>query len=106
ACRPRQPELFHKPINFITTPKTMKRTLLSLLLPLAFATTFAALPAHAQDAANPPMKLAHIQAGFQHFRIGDVELVALSDGTLPIPADQLFTNATPAEITAALAKTY
>lgn len=84
----------------------MKRTLLSLLLPLAFATTFAALPAHAQDAANPPMKLAHVQAGFQHFKIGDVELVALSDGTLPIPADQLFTNATPAEVTAALAKTY
>lgn len=77
------------------------------LLPLALALTSALLqPVQAQDPAQAPMKLAHTQPGFHHFKIGDVELIALSDGTLPIPADQLFTNAKPAEVTAALAKTY
>jgi len=77
------------------------------LLPLVLTLTAVFLqPARAQEQAQPPMKLAYTQPGFQHFKIGDIELIALSDGTLPIPADQLFTNAKPAEVTAALAKTY
>ena len=90
----------------------MNHTLSTLVLPLSIAAASAIasialpLPAHAQQAPNPPMKLSHVQAGFQHFKIGDFEVIALSDGTLPIPADQLFTNAKPAAIAASLARTY
>lgn len=86
----------------------MTRSLFTLALPLslAVASALSVVPARAQDAANPPMKLSHFQAGFHHFKIGDFELIALSDGTLPIPADQLFTNVKPGEVAARLAKTY
>lgn len=89
---------------------TMTRPLLSLLLPIsiAVASTFATvtLPARAHEAAQPPMKLNHVQPGYHHFKIGDFELIAFSDGTLPIPADQLFSTVKPEEIAARLAKSY
>lgn len=61
---------------------------------------------HAAEPAAPPAPIGQLQAGYQHFRIGDVEVIALSDGTLPIPADQLLTNVRPGEVAARLARTY
>ncbi|MET0349793.1 MAG: MBL fold metallo-hydrolase [Rhizobacter sp.] len=82
----------------------MKRPTLTLLSTLSIAIASAlAWPAIAAEQPDPPMKLAHSQAGFHHFAIGDVELIALSDGTLPIPAEQLFSTTPAGEVAARLA---
>lgn len=99
-------------VSFLSS--SMNRFLYRFCLPLTIAIAIAvasvvsliAMPVHAQDAPHPPMKLSHAQAGFHHFKIGDFELIALSDGTLPIPADQLLTNVQPGEVAALLAKAY
>ena len=80
----------------------MKNTLLATFLAAAFATTVVT-PAAAEA---PPTKISRYQAGYYHFKIGDVELAALSDGTLPIPTLQLLTNAKPGEVASRLADTY
>ena len=94
----------------------MKPCFLTSLLPLSIAvlSALAAInpPAHAQAtaptpaAAPAPMKLRQFQAGYHHFKIGEVEVIALSDGTLPIPAEQLFTNAKPGEVAALLTRAH
>ena len=48
----------------------------------------------------------HVQAGYQHVKIGAVDVITLSDGTLPIPADKLLVNVQPGEVAARLAQTY
>lgn len=53
-------------------------------------------------AEGPVPKLNRYQAGFQHFKIGDVEVTALSDGTLPIYPQKLLTNVKPEEIASRL----
>lgn len=80
----------------------MKRTLLSL----ALAATLVTNGASAQTPAAAPTRISHFQAGYQHIRIGAVDVIALSDGTLAIPADKLLVNAKPGEIAARLAQTY
>ena len=60
----------------------------------------------AQAQTPEPPRIGHIQAGFQHVRIGDLEVIALSDGTVPIPADKLLTNTTAKEVANYLARTY
>jgi glyoxylase-like metal-dependent hydrolase (beta-lactamase superfamily II) len=49
-------------------------------------------------ATGPVSILAKNQAGFYRLKVGTLDVVALSDGTLPFPADQLLLNAKPGEI--------
>jgi len=44
--------------------------------------------------------------GWYRMTLGDFEITALSDGTVPLPMEKLLTNSTPAKIDAALTKAY
>lgn len=57
-------------------------------------------------AESPPYEISHFQAGYYHFKIGEIEVIALSDGTLPIPVDKLLTNVRTGEVASRLAYTY
>jgi glyoxylase-like metal-dependent hydrolase (beta-lactamase superfamily II) len=83
----------------------MKRNLLSLSL-LAAAIAFTSGAAVAEAPTASLARIDHVQAGFQHVKIGDIDVIALSDGTLPIPADKLLTNVKPGEVAMRLAQTY
>jgi glyoxylase-like metal-dependent hydrolase (beta-lactamase superfamily II) len=81
----------------------MKRTLLATLMAAVASTAF--LPvAHAAGA--PATKVSRYQAGYYHFKVGDLEVAALSDGTLPIPTLKLLTNAKPGEVASRLADAF
>src|SRR4029453_9958557 len=82
----------------------MKRTLLAALLSAAVATTL--VPPVSSAAEAPPTKVSRYQAGYYHFKLGDFEVTALSDGTLPIPTLKLLTNVKPKEVASRLADTY
>jgi len=57
--------------------------------------------------AHAGAPFAKIQApGFYRMTLGDFEITALSDGTVPLPMEKLLTNTTPAKTDAALAKAY
>lgn len=71
------------------------RHVLATLLLATMAGAFSAT-AHAQEV--PPPKVSKVQAGYYHLQLGDVEVTALSDGTLPFPTKTLLTNAKPGEI--------
>jgi glyoxylase-like metal-dependent hydrolase (beta-lactamase superfamily II) len=63
-----------------------------------------ALSAAASWAGAPQLK---VQApGWYRMMIGDIEVTALSDGTVGLPVDKLLTNTTPAKLNAALSKAY
>lgn len=79
---------------------------ISLSLSLALAATMVPHGAHAQNAAPVPTRVDHVQAGYHHLKIGAVDVITLSDGTLPIPADKLLINVKPGEVAARLAQTY
>jgi glyoxylase-like metal-dependent hydrolase (beta-lactamase superfamily II) len=49
-------------------------------------------------AQTPQTKLSQSQAGYYRMRLGDFEITALSDGTLPIPAASLLSNTQPGEV--------
>ena len=53
-------------------------------------------PFAAAQTAAP--KLNKSQAGFYHMKVGDFEVTALSDGTIPLPVFDLLTNIKPLEI--------
>ena len=82
----------------------MKRTFLAAFLAAAVATSLVAPVSSAAEA--PPTKASRYQAGYYHFKLGDFEIAALSDGTLPIPTLKLLTNAQPGEVASRLADTY
>lgn len=84
----------------------MHRSLLSMSLVIAAALSPAISPTLAVAAESPPYEINHFQAGYYHFKIGDIEVIALSDGTLPIPADKLLTNVRTGEVASRLAHTY
>lgn len=86
----------------------MSRHLLLSLPLLAALAALAPLPlaVHAQAAETPSVPLRHAQAGYHHLRIGAFELIALSDGTLPVPAAQLLTGVRPGEVAARLAQSF
>lgn len=84
----------------------MHRSLLSISLVIAAALSPAISPTLAMAAESPPSRISHFQAGYYHFKIGDIEVIALSDGTLPIPADKLLTNVRTGEVASRLAHTY
>jgi glyoxylase-like metal-dependent hydrolase (beta-lactamase superfamily II) len=44
--------------------------------------------------------------GWYRMTLGDIEVTALSDGTLALPVDKLLTNTTPAKVQAALSRAY
>lgn len=60
---------------------------------------------YAQAQAQQP-KLSQAQAGYYRMQLGDVEITALSDGTLPIPALSLLTNTQPGEVKKRLGEAY
>lgn len=82
----------------MTTLHRIAASLFSLVVATATGAATAQTP-------EPP-RIGHIQAGFQHVRVGDLEVIALSDGTVPIPADKLLTNTTPKEVANYLARAY
>jgi glyoxylase-like metal-dependent hydrolase (beta-lactamase superfamily II) len=44
--------------------------------------------------------------GFYRMMLGDFEITALSDGTIPLPVDKLLTNTSPAKVKKALERWY
>ena len=68
----------------------------AFVLALLFAAVAAFTPFAAAQTAAP--KLGKSQAGFYRLKIGDFEVVALSDGTVPLPVFDLLTNIKPVEI--------
>src|SRR3982751_4074184 len=74
----------------------MKRSFPAAFLAAALATSFATPVATAAEASAT--KVSRYQAGYYHFKLGDFEIAALSDGTLPIPTLQLLTNTQPGEV--------
>lgn len=65
-----------------------------------------ALPAAGEVAqANAP-QLKSQAPGWYRLMVGDIEVTALSDGTVSLPMEKLLTNTTPAKALAALAKAY
>jgi len=68
---------------------------------LAFA---AALVAFAVHAAAPQQKTQ--APGWYRMMLGDFEVTVLSDGTLPLPVDQLLTNTTPSQMQEALGRAF
>jgi glyoxylase-like metal-dependent hydrolase (beta-lactamase superfamily II) len=82
----------------------MKRTLRVAVLAAAVATTWVTPVSSAAGAL--PTKVSRPQAGYYHFKLGDFEVAALSDGTLPIPALKLLTDTKPGEVVSRLADAY
>ncbi len=80
------------------TPFVVFVTALSLV---AFAVV--SLDASAQTVTT---KLSKSQAGFYRMKVGDFEVTALSDGTVPLPVFDLLTNTTPGEIERLLSDAY
>lgn len=84
----------------------MHRSFLSISLVIAAAFSPAISPTVAAAGESPPSMISQFQAGYHHFKIGKIEVIALSDGTLPIPADKLLTNVRTGEVASRLAHTY
>ena len=63
---------------------------------LLFAAAAASTPFAAAQTAAP--KLNKSQAGFYRMKVGEFEIIALSDGTVPLPVFDLLTNIKPVEI--------
>lgn len=68
----------------------------AVVFALLFAAVTAFTPFAVAQTAAP--KLDKSQAGFYRLRIGDFEITALSDGTVPLPVFDLLTNIKPLEI--------
>ena len=71
---------------------------------LAAAPPFATLLPPAAMAEAAPVKTQ--APGFYRMMIGDIEVTALSDGTVDLPIGQLLTNTTSEKISAALARSF
>src|SRR5208282_818371 len=68
------------------------------------AAALLACAAAAVQAAAPMLKTQ--APGYYRLMVGDFEITALSDGTTMLPVKDLLINATPEEITHALARVY
>jgi glyoxylase-like metal-dependent hydrolase (beta-lactamase superfamily II) len=82
---------------------------MSPLLRLLFAATTVLSAAVAYTSAHaqaPQAKLNQAQAGYYRMQLGDVEITALSDGTVAIPAASLLTHTRTGEVEARLADAY
>lgn len=56
--------------------------------------------------ADAPALQTKLNPGYYRVMVGDFEVTALSDGTLPFDTDKWLTNTTPAQVEKALAKVY
>lgn len=56
--------------------------------------------------AQAAAPLVKTQPGYYRVMVGEIEVTALSDGTVDLPVDKLLTNTTPAKVKKALAKSY
>lgn len=65
---------------------------------------FALVVGPASQAAAPQQKTQ--APGWHRTMVGDIEVTALSDGTVKLPMDKLLTNTTPARIAAALKRSF
>ncbi len=74
----------------------------SLALALTAGSSLALFGVTAAQAAAPMVKTS--APGYFRMMLGDFEITALSDGTVPLPMDKLLTNTTPANITKAFKK--
>jgi glyoxylase-like metal-dependent hydrolase (beta-lactamase superfamily II) len=78
-----------------------QRRIRALLVAVAagiFAIGFSARAAAPLAKTQPP--------GFYRMMLGDFEITALSDGTIPLPMDKLLTNTSPAKVKKALDRWY
>jgi glyoxylase-like metal-dependent hydrolase (beta-lactamase superfamily II) len=66
--------------------------------------TFALLAATAAGAAAPLAKTP--APGYFRMMVGDIEVTAISDGTVDLPVNQLLTNTTPKHVDQVLAKNF
>ncbi|MFB9241792.1 MBL fold metallo-hydrolase [Massilia antarctica] len=83
----------------------MNRTAMIGYLAAAFL-TFGTLAPHAMAQSAPVSKMSKAQAGYYHFKVGTVNVTALSDGTLALrPGDRL-TNVAPGQVASRLAETF
>lgn len=72
----------------------------ALVLPVLLASV-AVFPSHASDATVATSAAAHLRAqafGVYQYRIGDIQVTALSDGTVPQDLHKLLTNTTTANV--------
>ncbi|RSZ56337.1 MBL fold metallo-hydrolase [Massilia atriviolacea] len=83
----------------------MKKTVLTGFLAAALFTLGTAAPAAFAQAA-PGTRINKVQPGYHHFKVGNVNVTALSDGTLAIPPGDLLTNVAPGQVAARLAATF
>ncbi|PTL78896.1 MBL fold metallo-hydrolase [Vitiosangium sp. GDMCC 1.1324] len=84
---------------------TLRTFLLRATLAASFTTaTAAVLVPPAAQAAAPQVKTQ--APGFYRMMLGDFEVTALSDGTVPLPMDQLLTNIAPGQAKKVLAQSY
>ncbi len=73
-------------------------------LRIGAALAMAALAGAAAEASAPLQKTQ--APGYYRFMLGEVEVTALSDGTIPFKTHELLTGIEPAQIDAALARFY
>lgn len=72
----------------------------------AVATVLAATSFTSNDALAAAPMVKKSAPGYYRIMLGDFEVTALSDGTVPLPMDKLLTNTSPAKIAAAFKKYY
>ncbi|NRR33340.1 MBL fold metallo-hydrolase, partial [Oxalobacteraceae bacterium] len=87
-----------------------KSTLIASASAVAALLALSTVPAMAESSvpssAAAPTGLAHAQAGYYHLKVGEFDVIALSDGSIPIPPLDLLTNAKPGQVKALLADSY
>jgi glyoxylase-like metal-dependent hydrolase (beta-lactamase superfamily II) len=86
--------------NVVTA--SMQRSRLVRLALGVFMCSFAAT-SHSAGAAS---ELSQSQAGFYRMKIGSVDVIALSDGTVSLPVHDLLTNVRPGEVDQLLKQAY
>jgi glyoxylase-like metal-dependent hydrolase (beta-lactamase superfamily II) len=89
-------------------PNRFVLTLVAATMATAF--TFAAggsLPPNADASSDAPHALVRTQApAYYRIQLGDFEITALSDGTVPLPLDRMMTHIKPAEVQKLLAASF
>lgn len=76
-----------------------------MLLPRLLRSSLVALATLLSGAGHAAAPMVKTQApGFYRMMLGDVEVTALSDGTVALPVNQLLTNTNPARVDRALAR--
>ena len=85
-------------------PTLRSRAVLSTLLGLATTVAAVLAPMTAAHAAAPQVKTQ--APGYYRIMVGDIEITALSDGTVGLPITKLLTDTTPEATEKSLARSY